>query len=167
MGSEDHAGRDAYRAGRDVTINNYAAPPAAGAESAPQRVWGNVPARNRSFVGRGELLAKVRDALLSGDNAVVQALHGMGGIGKTQLAIEYAHRYGGSYDVVWWINAEQTSLLGEQFAMLGEALGCAALGTPVETVRRAVASVLYDRARWLVIFDSAGYRNCPPRRPIR
>lgn len=154
MGSEDHAGRDAYRAGRDVTINNYAAPPATGANSAPQRVWGNVPARNRSFVGREDLLAKVRDALLSGDNAVVQALHGMGGIGKTQLAIEYAHRFAGSYDVVWWINAEQTSLIGEQLVSLGEALSCAAPGTPVETVRRAVASVLYDRTRWLLIFDN-------------
>jgi hypothetical protein len=149
MGSEDRAGRDGYWAGRDVTINNYPVPP-----KARGRVWGNVPARNRSFVGRERLLTEVRDALLSGDNAVVQALRGMGGIGKTQLAIEYAHRFAAEYEVVWWINAEQASLLGEQFAALGDALGCAAPGTPVETVRRALLSTLHDRERWLLILDN-------------
>ena len=59
-------------------------------------------------------LAVPVEALLSADRTVVQALQGMGGVGKTQLAIEYAHRFADGYDVVWWVNAEQASLIGEQ-----------------------------------------------------
>jgi transcriptional regulator with XRE-family HTH domain len=44
------------------------------------RVW-NIPARNPGFTGRDDLLAAVRDRLLAGETAVVQALHGMGGVG--------------------------------------------------------------------------------------
>ena len=52
-----------------------------------------MPARNAGFTGRDTLLATLRQSLLSGDRAVVQALRGMGGVGKTQLAIEYAHKF--------------------------------------------------------------------------
>jgi hypothetical protein len=55
-------------------------------------VW-NVGPRNPAFVGRDAALTAVNERLRSGGSAVVQALHGLGGVGKTQLAIEYAHRY--------------------------------------------------------------------------
>ncbi len=72
------------------------------------RVW-NVPARNPGFTGRDDLLAEVRERLLAGDRAVVQALYGMGGVGKTQLAAEYAHRFAGAYDLAWWIEPSRAS----------------------------------------------------------
>ena len=117
-------------------------------------VW-NVPARNPGFTGRDGLLVAVREALLSGDRAVVQALHGMGGVGKTQLAIEYAHRFAGGYELVWWINAESPALIAEQVAALAAQLGCAEPGAELQAARGAVLAELRVRDRWLLVFDNA------------
>jgi hypothetical protein len=119
------------------------------------RVW-NAPARNPGFTGRDGLLMQVRERLLGGDRAVVQALHGMGGVGKTQLATEYAHRFAGDYDVVWWIASERAGLIGEQVAGLAAELGCAAPGTDTAAAVMAVMAELRGRGRWLLVFDNAG-----------
>jgi tetratricopeptide (TPR) repeat protein len=101
------------------------------------------------------MLVRLREQLSSGGTAVVQALHGMGGVGKTQLAVEYAHRFAADYDLVWWVDAEQASLIGEQLAALGVAAGWVA---PQVEVSRSVATVkaqLRGRAGWLLVFDNA------------
>ena len=118
------------------------------------RVW-NIPARNLGFTGRDGMLTAVRDRLVAGDRAVVQALQGMGGVGKTQLAMEYAHRFADAYDVAWWVNAGQAGLIGDQFAALGAALGSVQPGADTEVVRAAVLADLRQRGRWLLVFDNA------------
>lgn len=115
----------------------------------------NLPPRNPGFTGRGKLLVAVREALLSGDRAIVQALHGLGGVGKTQLAIEYAHRFAGGYDLVWWINAEEPALVGVQLAQLAQELGCAGPGADPDAATSALLNELRQRGNWLLVFDNA------------
>jgi hypothetical protein len=121
------------------------------------RVW-NLPARNPGFTGRDGMLVTVRERLLARDTAAVQAFQGMGGVGKTQLAAEYAYRFAGAYDLAWWVDAEQPGLIGDQFAALGMALGCLPPDAGAEAVRVTVLGELRERGRWLLVFDNAENR---------
>jgi hypothetical protein len=117
-------------------------------------VW-NVGSRNPAFVGRDATLALLRERLRSDGAAVVQALHGLGGVGKTQVAVEYAYRYAGSYDLAWWVNAEEAGLIGEQFAALAAELGLAAPHADTASAAGALYAHLRGHGRWLLIFDNA------------
>ncbi|WP_318306230.1 FxSxx-COOH system tetratricopeptide repeat protein [Amycolatopsis solani] len=115
----------------------------------------NIPARTATFTGRDELLTRLRDALCSGRPAVVQALNGMGGVGKTTTAIEYAHRHAEDYDVAWWIPSEDPDLIIGHLAELAQALD---LTTGQDSPAVAVARLrgaLESQGRWLVVFDNA------------
>jgi hypothetical protein len=122
-------------------------------------VW-NLGRPTRVFVGRDAAMALLRTRLRSGGAAVVQALHGLGGVGKTQLALEYAYRYAGSYDLVWRINAEEARLIGEQYAALAAELGLTAPHTDAASAARALRAHLRSHSRWLLVFDIA----CGPAR---
>jgi tetratricopeptide (TPR) repeat protein len=118
------------------------------------RVW-NVPARNAGFVGRDDLLVEVRSRLAGGNTVAVVALDGRGGVGKTQLAAEYAHRFCGEYELVWWVRAEDPALIPGQLALLAIETGAAQPDMSPEQVVQALARELRSRSRWLVVFDNA------------
>jgi hypothetical protein len=119
-------------------------------------VW-NVPPRNVSFTGRNHVLEDLRDRLAGTVTVVMpQALYGLGGVGKTQVAREYANRFASHYDVVWWISAEQPSMVRAELAELGERLGIPA-GENDNATARAVLDVLQrgePYRRWLLIYDN-------------
>jgi TIR domain-containing protein len=117
-------------------------------------VW-RAPPRNPRFTGRDGMLSELRRRLRCGEGAlVVQALYGLGGVGKTQLALEYAHRFAADYDLVWWIDAEQPVLIPNQLAAFAARLGLPAGPTVADTVERLLAE-LRGRTRWLLVFDNA------------
>jgi len=118
-------------------------------------VWGPVPARNEAFTGRDAMLVRLRDGLQQSGRSVVHALHGGGGVGKTQLVAEYAWRFANDYDAIWWVNAEQADRIGEQyaaFAVVWRLVEAAAqVGPAVDTLRAYCRS----RGKWLVVLDNA------------
>ncbi|TDC80212.1 FxSxx-COOH system tetratricopeptide repeat protein [Actinomadura sp. 7K507] len=124
------------------------------------QVWGKVPPRNKNFTGRTDQLERLREGLGGRVTAVLpHALHGLGGVGKTQMAVEYAHRYQSDYDLVWWIPADQPVLVRSSLASLAPPLGLPSAS--VSGVEEAANAVLEALRRgepytdWLLIFDNA------------
>jgi tetratricopeptide (TPR) repeat protein len=117
-----------------------------------------VPNRNPSFTGRARQLQELRIALTSTPAAVVpQTLYGLGGVGKTQIAIEYAHRFRSEYDMVWWVPADQLASARASLAELGAAMrlpsGDAATVNPASVIEALTSGSPFKR--WLLIFDNA------------
>ena len=135
-------------------INVYHPPPRA-AEPAPPVAGSNLPLPNRVFTGRARVLGRVAAGLSAGPVAVV-AVRGLGGIGKSQTALEHAHRgrADGRYDVTWWVRAETELTIAEDLAALAPALGVP-VGTDQKETVAGVQAVLRGRDRWLLVFDNA------------
>ena len=121
-------------------------------------VWGPVPSRLTDFVGREAWLRAVHHALAKDDRVGVIAIQGLFGVGKTQLALEYAHRNSQEYDLVWWIPCDDAESAHGAMTDLTARLG---LGDVVQPPEGSSYGELFDvlrrdqrYARWLLIFDN-------------
>jgi tetratricopeptide (TPR) repeat protein len=120
-------------------------------------IW-NVPyPRNANFTGRDKILTDLRHALTEQSSAHrVQVISGLGGVGKTQLAAEYAYKHRWDYTIIWWISADDSATLALTYAKLARRLG---MNFPAETgledIRHVLRRVLAERSDWLLIFDNA------------
>ena len=118
----------------------------------------NLQSRNPDFTGRAEELGRLRDRLAGrGSAGGAQALYGLGGVGKSQLALEYAYRYLPDYDVVWWVAAERSASITTDLAELAKALdlrGSQSDSDAAVAVRNAL-TLGNPHARWLLVFDNA------------
>jgi tetratricopeptide (TPR) repeat protein len=141
------------------------APRFPGAE--PKLVKAN--ARNPRFTGREADIMELRAQLRTAGTAVVVApvaLQGLGGVGKTQVALEYLHRFKSDYDLIWWVECGQAQFIDVQLADLADQLAEAfpvslPAGATFEEKARFVLNLL-GRPRgvrliedWLLIYDNA------------
>ncbi|GAA4923312.1 FxSxx-COOH system tetratricopeptide repeat protein [Nonomuraea thailandensis] len=114
-----------------------------------------------AFVGRDAALGDLRRALDDepGAGVISQAVLGLGGVGKSELALQYAHRHRQDYELVWWIDADSPDLIRTGLADLARALACGIDSVAAEqaTVEEAAAwavSWLAAHPDWLIIFDN-------------
>jgi tetratricopeptide (TPR) repeat protein len=133
------------------------------AASAPRAalpaIW-NVPyPRNPFFLGRDEELSRVRHHLQEGQTTALaqpQAISGLGGIGKTQLALEYAYRYHSDYQMVLWARAESAEAVISSYIALAQLLRLPEREAREQDITvQAVKSWLQTHRGWLLILDNA------------
>lgn len=140
--------------------------PGSGAETNPVEVrpsvWTVPYRRNPNFTGRSELLEELERSLESGDVAAVtqaRAVHGLGGVGKTQLAVEFAYRHRDRYEAVLWVEAEDSRTIAGNYARLAGELGLSAGDDTDEAATVAVVrDWLESHGQWLLILDNAVQR---------
>lgn len=129
-------------------------------QAALPQIMRGVPSRNPRFTGRDDLINKLHHMLVSGTKSAAllpHTLHGLGGVGKTQLAIEYVYRFAHEYDLICWLPAHDLMQVRSSLVELGDAMGLPE-NTNVTRAVKAVCDALSAGAfnrRWLLVFDNA------------
>ncbi len=128
--------------------------------SARPALWGPVPSRLPDFVGREAWLMELRQLLVPDAGVGLVAIQGLPGVGKTQLAVEYATRYAHQYDLVWWVPSGDTAAARQSLTELAARAGG---GDGTSETESSEYTELFDALRrhqrferWLLIFDGAG-----------
>jgi tetratricopeptide (TPR) repeat protein len=115
----------------------------------------NLPPRNLAFTGRLLALEEIHRYFLDSRAGVCgRAIYGLGGVGKSQLALEYGHRYAGDYDIIWWVGAANEATLVPDLLSLARSLD-----VPETNDQSQMISSLWRELaagpRYLIIFDNA------------
>ena len=144
--------------GREEEIHTITNPDPHISSSPVQPIWSVPYRRNPFFTGREEILVHLYTVLRSSRTAALtqpQAISGLGGIGKTQIALEYAYRYYDYYQAIFWVNASTREVLNADFASLATVLDLPEKHEQdQDTVIRAVKRWLANHTQWLLILDN-------------
>ena len=120
----------------------------------------NVPyPRNPFFTGRENLLTQLTTALGTGSATALtqpQAISGLGGIGKTQLAVEYAYHARSNYETVLWVRADTRENLVSDYVTIAGLLKLPQKDAQDQLIAvNAVKEWLRTHVKWLLILDNA------------
>lgn len=139
-------------AGIRQAIEEFTQRKAAAQRVAFPSIWHVPYARNSLFTGREEILSQLHSRL----SAELQAISGPMGIGKTQIAVEYAYRFAGEYDAVLWAQADSASTLIASYVEIANLLNLPEREDQEQaTIIEAVRRWLQEYERWLLIVDGA------------
>ncbi|MGX2998230.1 FxSxx-COOH system tetratricopeptide repeat protein [Streptomyces sp. JNUCC 64] len=112
----------------------------------------NLRPRNLDFVGRDEVFESLRETLsAAGRSQGHGVLTGAPGVGKSQLALEYCHRFPGDYDVVWWVRADSAGAVRRSLTHLAERLGLPTVGNVPGRVLDHLRAP--ESGSWLLVYD--------------
>jgi tetratricopeptide (TPR) repeat protein len=136
---------------RDPTASLFPKSPPGAADL--KEALSNLPDRNRFFTGREPVLAQLEESLAAQGRA---ALSGLGGVGKTQTAVEYAHRHAEEYLYTFFVTAHSWEALVSGYATIAGLLKLSEADAQDQTlVVGAVQRWLSSHKGWLLILDNA------------
>jgi tetratricopeptide (TPR) repeat protein len=122
-------------------------------------IWNILYPRNPVFTGREEILQRIQDQLQAGQAAALsqaQAISGLGGIGKTQIAVEFAYRHRSDYEVVLWALSDTRESLVSGYIAVAKLLNLPAKDAQDQAVIiEAVKHWLQTHGAFLLILDNA------------
>jgi len=131
--------------------------------------------RVETLVGRDDSIKKICEVLQHDGSRKTAVVHGLGGMGKTQLALAYASRYGKKYSAVFWMNSKDVDTLKQSYATTAERIYCdhpllvnlktAAEDSDLEKATGAVKIWLSNpqNDHWLIIYDNYDTPKLPGR----
>ncbi|MDR0329624.1 MAG: LuxR C-terminal-related transcriptional regulator [Rickettsia sp.] len=132
----------------------------------------NIPRQDNVFVGREKLLSDLYNKLHKNhtpkgiSNLAISACAGLGGIGKTQLALQYIHHTKHPYTLKAWFPAENIDYLYNKYIELAKLLGYTEAVYTKENIIAYIKQWLIDNPGWLLVYDNvSNYRKIAPFLP--
>ena len=115
--------------------------------------------KNNYFTGRDMILEKMHKEFQTGSAvSLTQSIVGLGGIGKTQIALEYAYRYSDEYDWIWWVSAETDTTVLSAYREFAEKMNLINKEQDdAEYIIESVLNWLDSNSKWLIVFDNIDY----------